>query len=100
MKLLFVLLFILANALASADVPSSDTTEVHAVMFELAYDKDGAIRHAQVIAGYASLDACKDAMRTVMGRATVVEDGLTPQLECQGVRVTPKEPTVPGEESL
>jgi hypothetical protein len=93
-----LILAFLASA-AFADSPTSDTIEVHAVMFELAYDDKGAIRHAQVIAGYASMDACRDAMRTVMGRATVVEEGLTPQLECQGVRSAPKE-SVPGEVTL
>ena len=83
-----------------ADEKNSDTTTVHAVMFEWAFDKDGNIRHAQVIAGYASLEDCRNAMRTVMGRATVVEEGLTPQLVCQAVMVPVEKPKNDGSVTL
>ena len=82
--LIFIATLMAAN-IVFADV-SSETVQVQAVMFEWAFDKDGNIRHAQVIAGYATLDACQNAMRTVMGRAVVVEEGLTPQLLCQGIK--------------
>lgn len=82
-------MFALGAAHAGPPVTSSENTSVQAVMFEWAFDKEGNIRHAQVIAGYPTLDACQNAMRTVMGRATVVEEGLTPQLLCQGVKAVP-----------
>lgn len=91
MKIFLSLILLIGASLAIADAPNSDTPSVRAVMFEWAFDKDGFIRHAQVISGYPSLDACRDALRSVMGRATVVEEGLTPQLLCQGVIVAPEQ---------
>ena len=57
------------------------------MLVEMDYDAGGAIRHAEVLGGYASLDACRDAMPKVMAIAVPrLEKGLTPQLECSGVR--------------
>lgn len=91
MTRLMLILAALACSTAFSEMPNSDTATVHAVMFEWAFDKEGNIRHAQVIAGYPTLDACQNAMRTVMGRALVVEEGLTPQLLCQAVKTAPAE---------
>lgn len=68
----------------------ADTTEadepIRAVMYEMGYAQDGAIKHAQVYGGYPSMEKCVEAMPSVMGLATEVEgkDGLLPQLECSG----------------
>jgi len=80
------------DAAKPPDMPqgTSETVELHAVMFELAYDKSGAIRHSQVVGGYADVDACRSSMPAVYGLAASVEEGLTVQLECSGVRVQEK----------
>ena len=103
MKILVIIASLFIAAIAQAGEPNtSDKVAVQAVMFEWAFDKDGNIRHAQVIAGYPTLDACQNAMRTVMGRAVVVEsdEHLTPQLFCQGVKAVPAENVSDGSVTL
>ena len=79
-------------AAPAAELPEAAT--VHAVMFEIEYDLAGAIRHAQAIGGYPTLDACVAAMPRVMAFITSqVESGLTGQVHCTG-QLMPPSPNV------
>jgi hypothetical protein len=61
---------------------------IHAVMFLLTYTADGAITHAQVIGGYADLDACKTHLPGAAAAITPeLKDGEQPEIFCQGLRV-------------
>lgn len=71
---------------------TSETTPLRAVMFELEYDGQGFIRHAQVVGGYATMSDCQEALVKVMGVATsMAEAGTTPQLQCTGVKAVERQ---------
>jgi hypothetical protein len=61
---------------------------VHAVMFELTYNAQTLeVTHAQVVGGYPSVDACKEAMPKVVAvGAPQLDQGEQMQLECSGIR--------------
>jgi hypothetical protein len=91
----------LANPLAVAalllpgfDVAAESAKEVRAVMYEFTYDAESLIiTHAQVVGGYPSVDACKEAMARVsaLGNAQA-EPGEKIQLECSGIREVQPDP--------
>lgn len=96
-------LFLVGVALANVPAPvepatvtplaqSSETVPLRAVMFELEYDGQGFIRHAQVVGGYATMSDCQEALVKVMGVATsMAEVGTTPQLQCTGVKAVERQ---------
>jgi len=61
---------------------------VQAVMYEFTYNAQTlAITHAQVIGGYPSVDACREAMpRVVALGAPQLDSGEQMQLQCSGIR--------------
>jgi hypothetical protein len=85
---------------AFADEPNSENTVVKAVMFEIEYDAEGNIRHAQAIGGYPSAEACVGALPSVLALAMgKVDKGLIPQVFCTSVKVDAKQSPRPARAS-
>jgi hypothetical protein len=62
--------------------------DIRAVMYEFTYNQQTLqITHAQVVGGYPSVDACREAMPRVsaVGGAQLDTDEKI-QLECSGIR--------------
>ncbi len=73
------------SAFCAEPAPSNT---VQAVMYEFTYNAQTlAITHAQVIGGYPSVDACREAMpRVVAMGLPQLDSGEQLQLQCSGIR--------------
>ena len=100
MKRFIPWLTLLSCRVAIGAEPAASNT-VQAVMYEFTYNAQTlAITHAQVIGGYPSVDACREAMpRVVALGSPQLDSGEQIQLQCSGIRA-PDGAEAPGVETV